>query len=296
VTGGSEFESQRFFGGLKTDERRTGGRMRVELELFRRRPGHIFGKAFGGLFRARGRDRLSLFAEGGSQTVALRRDDVTTARQNLSTLDLGASYRFDLAGRGGRTRVEMQPRLRLGFGRSAAEPAFSTLLLVGRLQRREPWRYVFDIAGRFEQASMKTPLFELPSFGGAETVRGFRRDDAIGRRIWSLQPELWLPLPGSTRSRYKSFSRPEGVRPSTREGLREFLRDNLWLAPFFDLGGAHRTTGSRSGLRAGPGLGLRLDYSQVIFKLDWAYGLGEAATTNRGRGRFYFNVTTNLPF
>lgn len=123
-------------------------------------------------------------------------------------------------------------------------------------------RWEYDLSGRFENASGNPPIFELPSFGGADTVRGFRADDAIGRRLWATQSELWLPIPR--------------VSP-------------LKFATFLDLGGAYQTIGSYPGLRAGPGTGLRLDLRLAVLKLDWAYGLGQAATGG-SRGKFYFNV------
>jgi Omp85 superfamily domain len=122
------------------------------------------------------------------------------------------------------------------------------------------WDY--DLSGRFENAVGDPPLFELPSFGGADTVRGFRADDAIGRRLWSSQNELWHPLP--------------------RWPL-------LKIATFFDVGGAYQTTGSYAGLREGQGAGLRLDLRVAVLKFDWAYGFGQAATGG-SRGKFYFNV------
>jgi hemolysin activation/secretion protein len=122
---------------------------------------------------------------------------------------------------------------------------------------------------------------ELPSFGGADVVRGFRADDAIGRRVWSLQNELWLPL------------RPASAQAPTNK--LEAIVSQLKLAPFFDFGAAYQTLGSAPGFRTGPGLGLRLAMDKIIFRLDWAYGFGAAATSG-SRGKFYFSVVSNLPF
>lgn len=129
----------------------------------------------------------------------------------------------------------------------------------------DDWEY--DVSGRFENAFGAPPIFELPSFGGADMVRGFRADDAIGRRLWSAQPEFWHAI----------------------SGLK-----SLKVAGFVDLGGAYQTIGSRAGLREGPGLGLRLDLHLAVLKLDWAYGLGNAATGG-SRGKFYFTVAMNAP-
>jgi hypothetical protein len=138
---------------------------------------------------------------------------------------------------------------------------FTDCILTANTHRAfDNWEY--DLSGRFENAAGHPPIFELPSFGGADTVRGFRADDAIGRTLWATQPELWLPIP-----RFPA----------------------LKLATFIDLGGAYQTIGSYPGLRAGPGIGLRLDLRVAVLKLDWAYGLGQAATGG-SRGKFYFNV------
>jgi hypothetical protein len=122
------------------------------------------------------------------------------------------------------------------------------------------WEY--DLSGRSENAFGSPPIFELPSFGGEDTVRGFRADDAIGRRLWASQNELWRPLPR--------------LSP-------------LKLATFFDVGGAYQTAGSSPGLRVGLGAGLRLDLRLAVLKFDWAYGFGPAATAG-SRGKVYFNV------
>src|ERR1044071_9380232 len=116
-----------------------------------------------------------------------------------------------------------------------------------------------------------------PSCGGAEVVRGFRRDDALGRKLWSLQNELWVPL------------------PFDGEGLKALLRRSVKLAPLFDVGGLYDAVGTRSGVRSGAGLGLRFIYSPIVFKLDYAYGFG-AAATGGSRGKFHFGVVSNLPF
>ncbi len=127
----------------------------------------------------------------------------------------------------------------------------------------DAWEY--EVSGRLENTVGDAPLFELPSLGGSDTVRGFRADDAIGRRLWSTQNELWHAIP---------------------------QLHLLKIATFFDLGGAYQTSGSYPGLRAGTGAGLRLDFRLALLKFDWAYGFGEAATGG-SRGKFYFSIALN---
>jgi hypothetical protein len=152
-------------------------------------------------------------------------------------------------------RMLIEPRVLIGL-------RFADCIVTANTHRSfDHWEY--DLSGHFENALGNPPIFELPSLGGADTVRGFRADDAIGRRLWSTQSELWWH-----------------VLPRLPP---------LKLATFVDLGGAYQTTGSYAGLREGLGTGVRLDLRVAVLKFDWAYGLGQAATGG-SRGKFYFNV------
>jgi hypothetical protein len=153
------------------------------------------------------------------------------------------------------SRTIIEPRLLIDL-------RFADCIVTANTHRSfDHWEY--DLSGRFENAVGDAPIFELPSLGGADTVRGFRADDAIGRRLWSSQNELW----------WRAIPRLPPLK----------------IATFFDIGGAYQTTGSYAGLRAGPGTGLRLDLRVAVLKFDWAYGFGQAATGG-SRGKFYFNV------
>ena len=138
-----------------------------------------------------------------------------------------------------------------------------------------------DFSGRAELQSTNTPIFELASFGGSKVVRGFRTDEALGRKLWSLQSEVWLPF----------FF----INADSENKISKLLVDNFRIAPFVDVGGIYKTNSSFTGTRAGTGVGIRFIKNPITFKLDWAYGLGDFATPQR-RSKFYFEVETNLPF
>jgi hypothetical protein len=193
--------------------------------------------------------------DGNSLAIQWSASHAVDLNQNLNTIEPAVQFTHnDLASQyPSRTHVET---------RVVINSRFAICQLTANTHRSfDRWEY--DVTGKFENAFGDPPIFELPSLGGADTVRGFRADDAIGRRLWSAQSELWHGLP---------------------------VTSLLKVATFFDLGGASRTTGSRAGLRAGPGTGLRLDLHVAVLKLDWAYGFGQAATGG-SRGKFYFNVT-----
>jgi hemolysin activation/secretion protein len=145
-----------------------------------------------------------------------------------------------------------------------------------------------DISGHFRNASKGTPIFELPALGGGDSLRGFRPDDVLPRRYWSLQNELWIPVPGT-------LSASPGGR-----GLgaaRWFLRENLRLAAFADVSGAYQipVAGLPSGIRWAPRLGIRFVRGNFALKLDWAYGQG-IGQSGAGHGRTDIGVVQNGAF
>jgi hypothetical protein len=263
----SDVEADRDLAPGRVDERRRGGTGRVELELFRDRGGHL----------------LRFYAEGRHDTIGLRPDDATTpaVKQNFNTLEVGALYLYKSKERPNRLWFRLEPRLKYGLGLAAAEPSYRRAAVRGKFHQAYTSGLELDLRALFDAADRGAPPFELPSLGGAEVVRGFRRDDALGLRLWSSQNELWFPLPLSA----------EGG-----DGVKDFLREKVKLAPFFDVGGLYEpAAGSRAGLRSGAGAGLRIIFNPIVFKLDYGYGFGNAGTGGR-RGKFYFSIDSNLPF
>src|SRR5215469_7297778 len=207
LNGSTELTQNRFLGGLKVDERQTGGLVHIEWEPFRNLGGNL----------------LMFHIDGNRSTVTLQRSTGVIAKQNLSTVEFGGLLlsRTMLAEYPQQTRIEA--RVITGLGLAAAESAFAHLVLIGNHHRSfDQWEY--DFTGRFETATSHTPIFAQPSLGGADTVRGFRADDAVGLRLWSLQSELWHPIPGL-----------DAGRISNRQ-IQNLLQ-GLKLAGFFDLGG-----------------------------------------------------------
>ncbi len=263
--GASQTEASRVLAGSRLDEDRSGGMARVELEAFRDRDNTL----------------LLFYGEGQRKTVTFSRDAEVSDKRNLSTLDLGARVLYEGLGREYPARFRFEPVVRFGLGLAEDEPSYRRLKLSAQVHKSLPSSLAVDFRGGFEAATGDTPLFELPSMGGADSVRGFRRDDALGRRLWNLQNELWFPLP---------------VADGDVPGLRRFLREKTRLAGFVDLAGIYRTVDSESGLRVGTGLGLRFIFNPIVMKLDYGYGLHGEAATGGSRGKFYFGVETNLPF
>jgi len=177
-------------------------------------------------------------------------------------------------------RLMIAPVMRWGLALSG-DPSFARFDVVGDAHVQFNRGYAFDFSASFRRASSATPVFELPSLGGPESVRGFQADDAIGRGIWSAQNEFWMPIPFLT---------------NVKGGSGDFFRKMVRLALFADVAGVQdASSGSLDGTRAGAGMGGRLQFGAVILKGDFAYGFGPQ-TISGSRGKFYFSVKTNLPF
>jgi hypothetical protein len=263
----SVFERSRLISGEQFDERREGGSLRLVLPL---RP-------------AAEAMQFDLSAEGRRQTVSLTQGGRAVAKQNLTTLDLAARLYLDARASARPHYWELTPRLRLGLGLADGERSFAVFSAAAATHGALGYALDYDVQGRLSAASAGTPAFERPSFGAPDTVRGFRADDAIGLRTWSVQPELWLRGRGLLAPKVNPLTGEEGR-------LRAAFRESLSFALFYDVGGVYKTLNSPPGVRGGPGGGLRFNYNQRAYiKLDWAYGLGERAGGRR-RLRFYFTL------
>jgi hypothetical protein len=258
ATYASDYAVRRQFGEQQADERRTGGVGRAEIELTRGRGGRL----------------AKLSIEGRRTSVEL--SDGASDHLDLTTIEVGGMFFVDLLERAYPYRLKVEPFVRFGtsgerFTRVGTRATYHQSML-------RPVE--FDLSGSVGWTSSQTPLVEWLSFGGAEGVRGFRQDDVMARVLWNVQPELWVPVPGTANA-------------TAGPGL--WLRRSMRLALFSDVGGAHNTLGPFAGSKMGLGGGVRVTYGLAVLKLDWARPFGTAATVARG-GRLYFTVTTTTPF
>lgn len=260
----SDLEADRNLTAPNTDERRGTGLLRLEFELFRDRSGGL----------------LRFFSEGRHETVELKQNLQPTVKQNLTTLEFGAFYFFESVEVERPRRIRFEPKVKFGLGLAVGEFRYNKFLTTGNFHQMLPGRYELDISGRAEVVSQATPRFELPSLGGSDNLRGFRADDGLGRKLWTLQNEVWIPLK---------------VGDEFSTGLKAMLREKVKAAAFVDVGGLYDAINVSPGIRAGTGIGVRFIYNPIIFKIDYGHGFGEKATSG-GRGKFHFTVSSNLPF
>lgn len=264
LNGSQVVTRQRILAGRKVDQTDTGGLGHLEWQPFR---------------NWNGAD-LRFWFDGSRTTVKLASNTASLSKQNLTAADFGATYYLRSVESEYPQQTVILPHVKMGLGISATERPFAHTTIVVRHQRSFD-SFKYDFAGRFESATRSTPIFEQPSFGGVDVVRGFRADDGIGRQLWSVQSELLHPLPGL------------GAMSVRNTRLRQIV-SGLQLAWFYDVGGVYQTTSSAPGARSGAGTGVHLDMKLAVLKFDWAYGFGEAAS--RGpKGKFYFGIQLNIP-
>jgi len=197
-------------------------------------------------------------------------------RIDLTTIEVGGMWFVDLLERAYPSRVKLEPFVHFGV----SGESFTRVGVRANYHQSTLGPVEFDVSGSWGWTSSQTPLVEWLSFGGAESVRGFRQDDVVARGLWSVQPELWVPLPGTSNA---------------AAGTGLWLRRSVRLAFFSDVGGVGNTLGAFAGPKAGLGGGLRMTHGPAVLKLDWARPFGTAATYARG-GRMYLSVSTTAPF
>ncbi len=262
LTGGlfSEYFPNRLLDGSdrgETDERRSGVRVRAAFNLQPDGSQRFMSADLGAQHARVHLDR----SEGGAET------------EIITVVDLGGVYAY-------RTRehmaeIEVAPRFRLG--REERSPFF-VALLTGSLRYTIAPPIDLVVESRASAISASTPRYERPSFGGRQTVRGYREDAAFGRLLWTLQNEVWMPIPGLT---------------DAMEGPLGFAARHLRLAVFGDVGGIYGTIDLPPGIRTGVGAGVRLLLGGPVLRIDYAYGFDRDLPGQTG-GSVYISLIAGV--
>lgn len=253
----SEFTPERAIDASLPDERQQGAALRGVLDLWRDRAGS-FGQAEFGV--ARSRARLT----GAGQDIDTPSTTLVDARIAFARSDEGTPASLHTEAQLGLARGRFDGA---GFGKLSAEA--SAQGLVGRLDR---WL----VRAQWARLSGSAPRTEYLAFGGPDSVRGYREEQATGRRVWVVQAEYWRPLPWLPAD----------------EGLARLLRRSVAMALFADVGALAASPTGFAGTKSAAGLGLRWRYGSLLtLRLDVARPLGSVAHADRGT-RLQFGVST----
>lgn len=239
------------------DERRSGGQIRASLDLWNEPARKSFGRV-----------------ELGYTHSSVQYPGTPLAGENLSVVDLGVNASGGSPDAWRNQRWETAAKISLGKP-SGNSSNYGKIELDGRHMQMLGLDKHISLYGKAAAISSNAPRSEWPTFGGSDSVRGYRSQAAAARQTWSVQNELWLPVDGLLK---KTPDFAAKLRPSTA------------LAVFLDGGGLSQQTPS-PGMRWGAGIGLRISLdSNVLLQLDWARPLGRELATSPRENRFYFTL------
>jgi len=275
LAGKTDSTAKRLLGSsAETDQRTTGGQGRLEYD-----PANNWHGVY-----------VQLFGQGAREYFTFSKGGTNLPDVSLWTADAGATIDVLRDARPWPGRFEFTPQVHFGIPTATVSKTYAVFSLdaVGH-QRISDFKLMSaDISGHFRTATQGTPIFELPTLGGGDSLRGFRPDDVLARRYWSLQNELWMPVLGTL-----------SASPNAKGAgsVRWFLRQNIRLALFGDVAGAYEipVAGIATGVRWAPGLGIRYVQGNFALKLDWGYGQGNGQS-GPGHGRTDLGVAQTGAF
>jgi len=129
--------------------------------------------------------------------------------------------------------------------------------------------FEIDTSWKAGEVDRRVPVFEEFALGGADSLRGFLRDDFIGRKFLSAQNDLWIPIP------FRAMNRDSDLMAA--------LQRNLKVALIADAGSVSFDELQRIHFARGLGIGLRYsaERSPLLIAVDAAWGYWQ------GTRRFY---------
>jgi hypothetical protein len=258
--GGTDSEFQRILLGVETNERRWSATARANLEWIPDRT----GKA------------LSFWSEVERTTIVLKQSDIPDESVEFAALNAGTRFSWRTQNAFTERLVSFSPRVHTALPVTKGFASFTIFSASTSFIQTFGSGFEARVDAAAAAGTADTPLAEQPTLGGADTVRGFRSDDAIGLTVWHAQNELWFSLPFSEQS-----------------GLSGWARRNLRPAAFMDVGAIYREAQGTPGLRYGAGGGLRIQATPGVFlKVDYGYGFG--VPLQEHRGRIYFGVSVGI--
>ena len=258
LLGGTELNGKRV-GAVEVDEQRTGGRLSLGLEPFRHWNGHsLRGTAYINRYHASFTEcAISVncddVAAGTARVPGSRVNDVNIVGV---TFDYGFAHLF----RAPRLSWRFLPTAEVATKARGGDLAFRRVF--GELQQHYVLGAGFEIDARWKAGIVdrRVPVYEQFTLGGADSIRGFLRDDFIGRRFASAQHDVWIPIP------FRAFGRDSRILGA--------LERNLKTAITLDGGSVSFDDAVKVRVARGIGAGLRYqaEGSPLVVRLDAAYG------------------------
>jgi hypothetical protein len=262
-----EFVPDRLLEGIETDERRVGGLVAFGLEPFRHLKGHsLKGRAFLNRYHVTfGEFQIPI--NGG---IVPRSAGVPGGELNdVNLVGVEMDYTYRHLYRAPRFWWQFLPKAELATKAFGGDIDFRRIS--GELRHHYAWSTGFELDTSWKAGVVDrdVPLFEQFALGGADSLRGFLRDDFLGRRFWSAQNDLWVPIP------FRAFGRESKVLAALQRNLKTALTLDGGSISF------EETVDTRFARGIGLGLRYSAEASPLVVRIDAAWGFW------RGERRFY---------
>ncbi len=254
-----EFVPDRLLAGVEADEERRGGRLSLGLEPFRHWNGHsLKGWAYVNRYHVTFSEcTVSVNCEG---VVAGKPRVPGAALNDVNIVGTAFEYTFSHLFRAPRLSWKFLPSAEAATEAWGGDLTFRRA--AGELQQHYWFSTGFEIDARWKAGVVdrRVPVFEQFALGGADSLRGFLRDDFLGRRFVSAQNDVWIPIP------FRAFGRDSRVLAA--------LERNLKTALTLDAATVSLRDARQVRLARGIGVGLRYtaETSPLVVRLDAAYG------------------------
>jgi hypothetical protein len=254
----SDFQNNRQFGPIETDERRTGAGLSLGLRPLGIRGPHDL--RFGWSLR--------------HTNIDLEEDIPNVEEVDLTVLRSSAAYEWRHTSRSPSLSARLVPAVDVAIDAFGGARNFVRGTLDASLHGRT--RVGFETALHLTAGTLDrhVPAYELFDLGGATTVRGFEEDTFLGRHIVALQSELWIPFVRPLP--YRPLAPGQPIAEPGDEPLESRAARLLKWALFVDGGYVSGTPTGRNETLVGAGVGLRFVVPRrpLFVRLDYGWGLG----------------------
>lgn len=266
LTGHSVFTANRVIDGAELKERRSGGKVRFDIEWFRDLSNHLF---------------QTNIQHEIQRVVMTNTNDEEFINTSISVSEIGLLHFFNRSDSPFSRLIKLEPIFRFGYnglGSATDGRAYRSFSFNAVYNQSLGDGFAFHLIGNLGLASEDTPVFDQFSINPALN-RGFKEDDVIGRQFVGAQVEFWMPIP-FTAGKWTKFSQK--------------IFKHFRLAAFTDWS-YFGNASVDSGWWTSPGLGLRYLRFPAQINLDWAFGLAPGNGLDAGH-RFTLGMVLNTPF
>jgi outer membrane translocation and assembly module TamA len=247
------------------DQENHGARLTLGLVPFTHRNGHsLQGEVFVDRYRVGFSGCTVSFNCGG---FAAANPQVPGSSQNdISIFGSTFEYTYEHLFKAPRFSWKFIPTAEVATKAFGGDLAFRRIFGEIKQHYAFPSGFEIDTSWKAGLVDRRVPVFEEFAMGGGDSLRGFERDDFLGRRFLSAQNDLWIPIP------FRAFDRESDLMATLQRDLKVALLLDGGSLSFEEIRDVHFARGVGIGLRYTP------DGSPLLISLDFAWGFRQGET------------------